>query len=55
VSSTAAGVTLESSASVGLTRFDPARFPSQREFIQAADARLYAAKRARVGDRRRAA
>ena len=48
-------IILESSASVGLMRFDPDRFDSQRAFIHAADAGLYAAKRRRVGERRRAA
>lgn len=48
------GLELESGASVGLVRFDPARFASQRAFVHAADEELYAAKRRRVGERRAA-
>jgi diguanylate cyclase (GGDEF)-like protein len=53
VSTTHAGLTMETGSSVGLVRFDRARHGSTRDLVQAADEALYIAKRSRVGERRR--
>jgi diguanylate cyclase (GGDEF)-like protein len=54
VSTTRGGLTMETGASVGLSRFDPSRIASLRDFVHEGDAALYTAKRRRVGDRRAA-
>lgn len=51
VSASVGGITLACSGSVGIAAFDDERTP--REFVHRADVALYAAKRARVGERRR--
>lgn len=48
---TSSGLTIATGGSVGVAIFDPS-FTTQRAFIHQADAALYRAKRARVGDRR---
>ncbi len=50
---THSGLTMETGGSVGLARFDPAAHASARALVEAADQALYAAKRDRVGERRR--
>jgi diguanylate cyclase (GGDEF)-like protein len=53
VSTRAGGLTMETGASVALTRFDPARFASTREFVHESDRMLYAVKRCRIGQSHR--